>query len=101
MIAQLHEILTDRFSLHLDCGKHTILPLREQEDIILGKKYIDVLGEAGATYYLRRTFNPEKVPNWATNNEGIMEAFYHKKSIKLGGTISAIKCGSEWVADEA
>ena len=101
MIRQLHELFTERFGAHIDGSGHMILPLQETEDIILGKKFMDILGERGATYYLRRIFNPEKVPNWASNNEEIMEAFYHKNSIKLGGTITAIKCGSEWVADAA
>jgi hypothetical protein len=100
MIDQVHDALSACIGGHIDASGHKILPLRG-EDIIYGKKYMDVIGESGATYYLRRKFKPEKVPNWGVNNSGIMEAFYHKKSIKEQGTILGVKCGDEWIAKAA
>lgn len=99
MVRQVHEALTYAITGHIEGMTHTILPLREVEDIIRGKNYMDVIGEKGATYYLRRKFRPETIPNWGVNNPGIMEAFYHKKSIKQQGTIMSVKCGEEWIAD--
>lgn len=100
MVRQTHEILSQYLCSHIDAEGHTVLPLKD-EDIIDGKKYVDVVGENGATFYLRRKFQPDKIPNWAAYNEGIMEAFYHKKGIKLGGTINSVKCGEEWIADRS
>lgn len=98
-IQQLYDALCACLLGHIDCQGHTILPLRD-EDVVLDKKYMDVLGESGATYYLRRKFKPEKIPNWGINNDGIMEAFYHKNSIKQRGTIMGVKCGDEWIAEK-
>ena len=100
MVGELHDALTDSFAVHIDCGGHAVLPLRH-EDVVFGKKYVDVLGETGATYYLRRKFKPMKYPDWGMNNEGIMNAFYHKKSIRQRGTIKSVGCSDEWVADGA
>lgn len=99
MVHQIHGALSDCFAGHIDASGHSVLPLRE-EDIIRGKKYMDVLGEQGSTYYLRRKFRPEKVPNWAVHNASIMEAFYHKKSIKHRATINGVRCGDEWISDD-
>ena len=100
MIAQFHEELTDCFLGHIDAVGHSILPL-ENEDVVFGKKYIDVLGESGATYYLRRKFQPSKFPDWGVYNEGVMNAFYHKKSIKNRTASKGIQCSDDWMAEES
>ena len=100
MIRDIHQNLTDCILAHIDASGHKIYPV-EDSDIIMGKKFMDVIGETGATYYLRRKYKPEKFPNWGRHNEEIMEAFYHKKSIKHGGTIMGTKCDPEWIADNA
>ena len=101
MVREIHNALAVSFAGHIDAQGHSVLSLQEEKDIILGKKYMDVLGKSGATFYLWRKFCPEKFPNWGVNNEGIMNAFYHKKSLKLDGTIGSLKCGDKWVADTA
>ena len=100
MVRQIHQTLSDCILAHIDASGHKFNPVKDS-DIIMGKKFMDVIGETGATYYLRRKFKPEKIPNWGRYNEGILEAFYHKKSIKHGGTILGVKCGQEWIADDA
>ena len=100
IVAEMHDELTDGFAGHVDAAGHRILPLQD-EDVVFGKKYMDVFGENGATYYLRRKFEPQKLPNWGFHNEDIMEAFYHKNGIKKGSTIAAVKCGDEWIADKS
>ena len=101
MVRQMHKTLGDCSAGHLDTAGHSVLPLDEEEDVIFGKKFMDVLGESGATFYLRGKFRPERFPNWGVNNEGIMDAFYHKKSLKLDGTVSSLRCGDEWVSNSA
>ena len=71
MVCQIHQTLSDCILAHIDTSGHKFNPV-EDSDIIMGKKFMDVIGETGATYYLRRKFKPEKFPT----GEGTMKEFW-------------------------
>lgn len=98
-IRELHEVLKEKLESHIDANGHSISEHDPSHILEAKVRYSTLLGEMGATYYLRRKFNPEPQPNWAIHHEEIMDAFYEKHSIKAHSTIIATKCGTEWVHD--
>lgn len=96
-ILQLHGILKEKLESHIDSNGHTIN--EHTHSHILGSRirYSSLFGEKGATFYLRERFNPDHSHNWSLHNEGIMDAFYAKQSIKRRETIKATNCGNAWV----
>ena len=98
-ILQLHGVLKDKLESHIESNGHTINEHSNSQIVASGVRYATLLGETGATYYLRKRYNPEPSPNWALHNEKIMDAFYAKHSIKSRATIMATKCDTAWVHD--
>ena len=97
---QLHGVLKQKLEAHIDANGHIINEHDSTKHIVsVGERYANLIGETGATYYLRRRYNPEPVPNWAVLNPQIMDAFFQRNSIKSQATILATKCGNEWVHD--
>ena len=90
-------MLKEKLESQIDANGHTINAHKMNNILGMGVRYSSVIGEGGATYYLRRRFNPEGVPNWALHNEDVMDAFYPRGSIKSRATIMATKCSTEWV----
>jgi len=95
-IAELHGVLKETLENHIEASGHTIQS-HKKENVYTGTPYAEVIGENGAAYYIRRRYQPDRVPNWALNNQDIMQAFFMKKSIRNQSTIIATKCGTEWV----
>ena len=98
VLGNVHTVLKEKLQSHIDANGHTVTDFDASKHIIGTEEcYCDILGETGATYYLRRRYNPEPVPNWAKHNPHIMEAFYTQGSIKMQATVMATKCGTEWI----
>ena len=91
---ELHNTLKERIETHIDIKGHTVKPFKE-ENVTYDKKYTEVIGEVGATYYLRRRFQPESTPNWGVHNPEFMEAFYNPGSICDRRTVITVRCGAE------
>ena len=97
IISQLHGLIKEKLEAEIDANGHTINKHKPQNILGMKARYSTIIGETGATYYLRRRFHPEPVPNWALHHEDIMNAFYRRHSIKTQATVMATKCSTEWV----
>jgi hypothetical protein len=97
MIEELHGTLSNKILNHAEAYGHTIGPLNPN-NIVQNLKYYNIIGEPHACYNARKHFETDTIPNWGINNPDIMAAFFDHGSIKLQGTIIALKCGTEeWV----
>ena len=59
-LLQLHAMLKEKLESHIDANGHTIIEHNPNRILGVGQRYATLLGETGATYYLRRRYNPGK-----------------------------------------
>lgn len=98
VVAEMYKIMKKALESHIDAVGHEILPFRE-EDVVFGKKYVEVIGEIGSVYFIRKKYQPENRVNWGVRNADLLEAFFNHKGIKKQTSIAVLRCGSEWYDD--